>query len=128
MKFPGIMLLTAAALTLAACGDSPSEPAPPPKPNVSGVWQGTLGTGTMRLTLNHDTLSNNLSGSGNITGQGVAIALSANGNFADNTVSLTLSSQGYEPMNFTGKHASATITGTVNGSGFDDAAVTMVKQ
>lgn len=120
-----------AALTIlvASCGgDSPSEPIPDPKPNVTGTWQGAVSGATMRLTMNHDTLSNAVTGSGNITGGDTGIAISASGNYAGSTLSLTLSSQGFEPMNFTGTHSSTAITGTLNGSGFSNDAVTLTKQ
>jgi hypothetical protein len=127
MKKFSILALLIALLT--ACGsDGPAAPAAPEPINVSGQWSGPMGGGvTLLLTLSQ--AGSSVSGSGNMSGPGGAIAMSASGTYVEPNLSLTLSAQGYEDMNFTGKTVTRTsISGTLNGSGFVNQPITFTKQ
>jgi len=120
-----------AAVVVSTCGGDgePAGPAPVPKPNVSGQWAGMLETSHLNLVLNHDTLSNRIEGSGTLklAGGAAAEAVTATGNFASNTVSLTIRAEGFQPMNFIGAFLTTQLFGNINGSGYVNAPVTLVK-
>lgn len=113
----GVMLLLAAVL-LAACGDSPTEP--PGVPDVTGTWSGNWADDVflVEMTLTHDTLQNTIHGSasfeliesGGISTQSVA------GTYNAGAVSLTTSTlQGESVGAFMGTHEDDTITGALSG-------------
>jgi hypothetical protein len=100
-------------------------------PTVEGQWSGTIttaeGSGDLGLTLNEGA-NGAVTGTGNLVVPGDALALTVTGNYSPPTVSLTMSSQGFEPMNLTGTVSSSAITGTLNGSGFVNISVTLDRQ
>jgi len=111
-------LALAMVLALAACGDNGTEPE---LPTVSGSWSGTSQGITLNLTLS-EGVGGAVAGSGNIAGPDSNISLIVRqGTHAHPDVSLVLGAQGYEDMNFAGRMSGETqITGTLNGSGFDN--------
>jgi hypothetical protein len=111
---------------LLACSDNGSEP--DSRPNVTGTWSGSVGTGTGTMTLTHNTSTGQITGNGSISAGVAALAITVQGTYARPTVSLTVSSPGYEPFNFTGTHSGNSITGVINGSGFVNTGVTLTKQ
>jgi hypothetical protein len=67
-----------------------------------------------------------LTGSGNLSGPDWSIAITATGTHAHPNVSMTISAQGYQDMNYTGTMAGdAAITGRLNGSGFNNTGLTL---
>ena len=115
------------AFTLACGGDGGNEPSPP---DVEGQWNGPIntstGSGSLALTLNE--ASGSVTGTGTLTVPGDALSLTVTGNYATPNVSLQLSSPGFEPMTLGGTVGDETITGTLNGSGFVNIAVTLTRQ
>jgi hypothetical protein len=111
---------------LLACSDNGSEP--DARPNVTGTWSGSVGTGAGTMTLTHNTSTGQITGNGSISAGVSALAITVQGTYARPTVSLTVSSPGYEPFNFTGTHSGNSITGVINGSGFVNTGVTLSKQ
>ncbi len=111
-------LALALVLALAACGDNGTEPE---LPTVSGSWSGTSQGMTLNLTLS-EGVGGAVSGSGNIAGPDGNISLIVRqGTHAHPDVSLVLGTQGYQDMTFSGRMSGDTqITGTLNGSGFDN--------
>jgi len=67
-------------------------------------------------------------GSATVTIASSTFAFTAAGNYAGTTVALTLDNPEFQPMNVTGNHAANSITGTVNGSGFQNEPVTLTRQ
>lgn len=115
----------AVALTalLAACGGDSGEP----RLSLTGTWAGSLEASTMRLTLTQS--GTDVTGNGTVTAGTTSIPLTAVGTVSDgSSFALTVSSSGFSPLNFSGTFGKTTMTGTVNGSGFTNAAVTLSRQ
>jgi hypothetical protein len=88
---------------------------------VSGSWTGTSAGVTLNLTLS-EGIGGGVSGSGNITGGDENLALIVRqGSHVHPDLTLVLGAMGYEDINFAGRMSGETqITGTLNGSGFDN--------
>lgn len=80
----------------------------------------------MTLTLSQN--GSQVTGNGQINGSGGAVSLSASGTFVQSSVSLDLSAVGYQAMNYTGTISGNTIAGTLNGSGFNNLNLTLLRQ
>ena len=120
-------MLVALALAATACKDNSTGPAAPP--TVSGSWSGTSQGLTLNLTLS-EGVGGAVSGSGNIAGGGLNLALVVRqGTHVDPNLTLILGATGYEDMNFAARLSSATqMTGTLNGSGFDNYNLNLTKR
>jgi hypothetical protein len=121
-----VRLLLALTFVGSACGDSTS-----PEVSVSGRWLGTITSGgataTFNLTLAQTGTS--VTGNGTIVTSLESVALSASGTFVTPNLSLTISAQGYEQMNYSGRLVTdIQIDGTLNGSGFNNHVVNIVRQ
>jgi len=113
------------ALLLAACGGG-GDSTGPSRPNLDGAWSGSNAGITLSVTLNENR--GDVFGDGNLTSINASIALTVSGTYSSPSVSLTMSAQGYQDLNFTGSMASPTsMTGTLNGSGFNGFAITLHK-
>ena len=114
-------------VVLMGCGDGPAEPEPDPV--VTGSWTGTSQGVTLNLTLN-EGVGGQVSGSGNIVGPTNNIALVVRqGTHVYPNLSLVLAATGFEDLNFTGRMATETlISGTLNGSCFDDFDFNLTRQ
>src|SRR5262245_39361007 len=89
------------ALAAAACGGE-STSAPPPKPTISGTWNGVSVLQPTSLTLLET--NGTVTGTGIISGTPVGVrALTVSGIFTSLDFSLTLSSGTAQPINFKGK-------------------------
>ena len=125
-------LLAALALAAAAaCSDSSSGPEPV---DLDGRWSGqaTLGTfSTFTLTITE--ADGQVTASGNITQGSASAALTGVGTWAEPSLSLTLSSPGYEPIDFTATYdetsaGEAQLRGRLNGSGFGNTPLTLTRE
>jgi len=117
--------LLALVLLFSACGGDSTGP--DSKTDLTGTWAGSISDGTLSLTVNHNTSTNTLTGSGNIVGPGGSAALVIQGNFAKPNVSMTLSPAGYAPLNVTAQISGNTMTGTANGSGMSNVSVNLAR-
>lgn len=122
-------LLVVSALTLLAAGcggDSGTEP----KQTITGTWNGTItgsaGSGTMSLTLTQS--GTQVTGAGSLSAPLGSAAITASGTFSAPTLSLNLSATGFQSINFTGTVNGNSMTGTMNGSGFQNYGVTLTRQ
>lgn len=121
-------VVLALMLAAQACGgDGPV--APEPDPVVSGSWTGTSQGVTLNLVLS-EGIGGAVAGSGNMSGGGLNVALIVRqGTHVYPNLTLVLGAQGYEDFNFAGRLTSGTaMTGTLNGSGFDDFNFNLVKR
>lgn len=111
------------ALGMWACSDSLGPESP-----INGTWTGSPPGGTVTLTLTEAT-GGSVSGSGNVSGSSGAAAVTVTGTHTGASVSLTLSAQGFQPTNFTGTVQSdgLSMIGTLNGSGFQNAGLTLTR-
>ena len=114
-----VLPLALTASLLAGCGDSPSEPEPDPV--VSGSWSGASQGLTLNLTPN-EGVGGAVSGSGNTASEVDNHALTVQqGTHTYPNLSLVLGASGFQSLNLTGRMVSEDgISGTLNGSGFDD--------
>lgn len=113
-------LLIFVALLAVACSDSTG-----PAPRVTGNWSGTVGSASLTLQLTQTDAA--VSGTGAFSGPGGSAAMTATGSYIKPTVSMTLSSPGFEPINITGTLNGDALNGTANGSGFINSAVTLTR-
>jgi len=121
------LLLSMLLLTMATGCDS-SEPEPEPTILVAGNYTGTANVdGTaVTLTLTLAETNNAVTGSGTLRISG-PVSLTATGTHVGNDFNLTLSSSGFEDINFAGtvQSSGSVLSGRLNGSGFDNVAITM---
>lgn len=125
MKARSVFSLVSVVMVLAmsACSDSPTGP---DRVSIDGTWSGS--TSGLNVTVTISEADGSVTGSGNMSGPGGAIATQVNGTRAGANLSLTLTAQGFAPTNFTGTIQNATtITGSLTGSGFADTAITLTK-
>jgi hypothetical protein len=119
-------LTLALALLIAACGTE-EEPEAPAKPVLKGNWGGSVDGVTFTLTLSQS--GENVSGNGQIQGDGGGGAISVDGTNVHPNVALTLKSSGYYDINYSSRFQdSKTVYGTVNGSGFTGESLTLTKR
>ena len=114
------LLFTLFLIMFTACASNPT---------MSGSWLGAESGLTLKLTLHEDS-DGNITGSGTMIGNnGESIACDVTGTNAYPNVTLTLSSTGYYDVNFTGKFVDDdTVDGELNGSGFTNFNITLVRQ
>lgn len=117
-------------LTTSGCGGEGST-APNNAPEASGSWSGKVAAPsgvTATLTFNVTETNRKISGSGSLAIGASSLGLSVSGTYAPPTISLTISSQGYEPMSLEGTVSETGMIGTLDGSGFVNRAVTLKRQ
>jgi len=110
---------------VAACGGDSSGP----KTTVAGNWTGSGTTsGGSAFTLGLVLVENAgaVTGTGTLAG-GTSIALTVTGTYSAPSVGLTMSSPGFSPLNLTATVSGKSMTGTLNGSGFNNTAITFTK-
>jgi hypothetical protein len=100
-------------------------------PNLDGRWLGT--TTVQGATFTADLQINENGGNVNATGTVTFInplAVSATGTYNFPNVSMTIQSSGFEDLNFSGTLSADgdQLTGSMNGSGFDNFSITLRRQ
>jgi hypothetical protein len=119
-----------AAVVIMGCGDD-DNPTTPTNPTLDGTWQGTIRGGIAVVSSDLSQSENSVTGTvtvtsvlGEVFGPGTV-----NGTNTYPNVSLTLSIPGYQVMTFTGSFSDDnTVSGVLNGSGFVDEPLTLVRQ
>ncbi len=117
----------ACALLLASCGGG--DKTGPTPIEVQGTWQGSLTDGsnaTISLTLAET--AGTVTGSGNLATSATAIAVTVTGTYAEPHVSLTLAAPGFNNTNLSATVGETSMSGTLNGSGYVNAALTLTRQ
>jgi len=121
------LVLLFAAVLLLGCGGGDSSTSPS-NPIMDGSWTGSIGGDVFSLSLSQD--GNNVTGS--VVGtraDGQTESGTINGTNTYPNVSLTFSMTGFNPFTFTGTFSDAnTVSGVLNGSGFTDESLTLVRQ
>lgn len=120
------MLLPALlSVSLMACGGDSTEPAP--TPTATGTWIGSATGVTLTATIT-ESASGSLSGSGNFNGPEGAVAVTITGTHTHPSISFTMTSTGFTDVNYAGSFTgNNTIQGTLNGSGFVNFALTLLR-
>ena len=118
-----IPLILVASLALGGCTDDPVTPEPP---TVAGQWSGSMDglTFSMLLTQDESQVTGTGQGTGGSEGSDV---LTITGVYLPPNVSLTIESSVYSATNFTGVHSEHTITGHLNGGGFENRPLTLTR-
>jgi len=123
------MMMAGFLVALAGCGGDSSGPS---KIEAEGSWSGPVkdnsGTAIATMTLTLTETTGTVAGSGNLSGNGVAEAVTVTGTYAEPHLSLALSAQGFSDINLTATVAATQMTGTLNGSGFVSSAITLTRQ
>jgi hypothetical protein len=115
-----------AALLVASC----SKDTTAPTPTMTGQWSGSFSSNGVAtaLSMTLQETGGNITGSGNLSAPGVAIAITVAGTHAHPNVSLTLSATGFSPINLSGQYTDTrTITATLNGSGYVNQPATITR-
>jgi hypothetical protein len=117
-------------LVLAGCGggDSPAAPPEPKTSPIDGTYRGEVDGAKLYLMLAEAGTS--IGGLGNISNIYPIIELRVtSGSYVHPNVTMVLSSSGYQPLNFTGTRVSDNvIKGQINGSGYENASVTLTRE
>lgn len=119
--------LTMTGLASACGGDKATAPAA----SVTGTWKGTLVSGTDQavVSLTLAQAEQQVSGSGTVAVGGQTIPVTSTGSFVNPSVTLTVSSDGFEPFTYTATLSDAThMSGSLNGSGFTGETLSLAKQ
>jgi hypothetical protein len=124
MRRFAVVPIMALALLLGACRDSTG----PRSATMTGSWSGSSGGVTLNMILSEGS-GGAITGTGSIAGEGGSLALTISGTHPHPNVGLTLASPGFDPMNFAGTFVNNNlVSGTLNGSGFLDFAITLHRQ
>lgn len=126
MKTARLLLAAAVLAGASACsGGGDDTGTGPQRFSASGTWQGTSGNVALQLVLAES--NQQINGNGTIYVPG-AVAVTATGTNVGNNVALTLKASGYQDLSFTGTILSpGSMSGSLNGSGFTNFAVTLLK-
>jgi hypothetical protein len=113
-------------MLLVGCGGAGTEP----KPTIAGTWTGNVITAnsSSSVTLTLQQSGTSLTGNGAWIGTTGTAALTVSGTFTAPSMSLTIGSPVYDPINFPGTISGRMMTGTMNGSGFVNTSVTLTRQ
>jgi len=119
------MLLAVLVWLVAGCEQTPTGPE---TLSIDGTWSGALRSGTVTVTIQET--DGILVGVGNINvPPKSATVVSVVGMRTKVAVSMTFSISGYQPMNWTGTVVSKSgLSGTVNGSGFDNEVLVFTRK
>jgi hypothetical protein len=117
--------LVALAVLIGACGSS-DKSGGPSLPTHDGTWSGYNAGITLTATL--DQAGSQVTGNGNFASTTASFAVTIVGTYVHPNVALTMSSPGFEDVNFSGAFTdNDSIAGTLNGSGFNGFAITLNK-
>lgn len=120
-------LLVLALVSVGAFGCSDDGGTQPTRFSATGTWIGTASGITLNVTLNDN--NGTVNGSGSISSSGGSLALTVTGTRAGNVVSLTARATGFQDVNYSGTFVTQRqINGTLNGSGFNNFALTLNRQ
>jgi hypothetical protein len=124
-RFRPFAVAIAMLVVVAACGGDSTGP----KTTVSGNWTGNAMTVngspfTVGLVLTENT--GTVTGTATLTGA-TSIALTVTGSYSAPTVGLTMAAPGFSSLNLTATVSGKSMTGTLNGSGFTNTAITLTK-
>ena len=117
-------------LVLAACGGGDSA-GPGTEVAVAGTWSGRVTasngvTATLQISISEH--SSDVSGTGWLKLTSDSLGLSVSGSYDSPTLAATISSQGFQPMQLAATVSETEMVGTLDGSGFQNRAITLKRQ
>jgi hypothetical protein len=119
-------------LTVYGCGGDGGSSGPADGPNLDGAWSGpvTWPSGqNATLALSILESNGNISGTGTLTLGGAGLGLSISGSYsAAPDLTVTISSQGFQPITMVATASETQLVGTLDGSGFQNRAITLRRQ
>jgi hypothetical protein len=122
-----IVILLFATVVIMGCGDD-NGPTTPANPTMDGTWQG-VAQGLAVFVLELSQSGTTVTGDGTISDATRVDNVTVDGSNVYPDVTLTISIVGYNPITFTGSFSDDnTVSGVLNGSGFVDEPLTLVKQ
>ena len=129
-RFLSLLAVVGLLAALPACDSGGDEPPPAEPVRISGRYDGTTNVDGTAVTL-QSTLSetsNNVSGSGTLRITN-SVAVTATGSHVPPDFNITFRATGLEDLNFAGtSNADASVLrGRLNGSGFDDVEMTLIR-
>jgi hypothetical protein len=117
-------------LVLAGCGGGESA-GPGTGVDVAGTWSGRVtlsGSTASTLQISITEHGNDVSGTGWLKVTTDSLGLSVSGSYDSPSLTATISSQGFEPMQLTATVSETEMVGTLDGSGFENRAITLRRQ
>lgn len=117
-------------LVLAGCGGGDSA-GPGSAVDVEGTWSGRVSASNgMSATLEIDVgeSAGKVSGTGWLIVTGDSLGLSVSGSYDAPTIDAVISSQGFQPMDLTATVSEGQMVGTLDGSGFENRAITLRRE
>ena len=124
----GMWAIALATVGTLACGGDDGGPTPV---EAEGSWQGsTTSQSGQQSTLSFTITETDgtVSGSGNLAAPSESVALSASGTYTEPSLSITFTAQVFNPLNLSATVGETNMTGTLNGSGFLNSAITLNRQ
>lgn len=115
-----------AVLLMVGCGGDSGPVVIDVQGGYAGTIQGSGSPGQVQLTLVES--AGTVTGSGSLSGPSGAVAVTVTGSYAQPSVSLALHATGFEDVNVTGQVTATKITGSANGSGYNQAVVNLTRQ
>lgn len=113
-------------MLLLACGGDKTGPA---RIEAEGSWSGSFTVAepiTLSLTLVETT--GNVTGNGTLVSPSASVALSVAGTYVPPALSVSVTAPGFNDLNLSATVGETSMTGTLNGSGFSNQAVTLTRQ
>jgi hypothetical protein len=124
-------LCVALTLTLAGCGGADGGTGPGNGPDVEGTWAGTVSaangsSATLRISVTEN--NRNVTGLGWLRIATDSLGLSVSGSYTAPDIVATISSQGFEPMTLEATVSEDRMVGVLDGSGFENRAITLRRE
>jgi hypothetical protein len=124
-------LCIAITLTLAGCGGGDGGTGPGNGPDVEGTWAGTVSAAngsSATLSISVTENNRNVAGLGWLRIATDSLGLSVSGSYTAPDIVATISSQGFEPMTLEATVSEDRMVGVLDGSGFENRAITLRRE
>jgi hypothetical protein len=123
---PVLALFAMMLVSITGCKKE-SNPVQPPPPSMSGNWAASAGGYTFTFTLTENNGA--ISGMGQQQWASGTLAHTITGTHVHPNVTMTFKATGYQDTNFQGSFTNDnTVAGKLNGSGWVDQAISLLRQ
>jgi hypothetical protein len=123
------LIVLAAALTLAACGDGGAI-TPPETVDVEGTWAGTFQADSqdVSLTMNLTESGGAVTGDGTLVTSAGSFPLTITGTYDSPRLALAITTPGFDLVSLVAIVGEESMTGTIGGGGFGNESFTLGRQ